>query len=60
MQVEAERHSGLQIDHQLVFSWCLNWQVGRLLALEDAIDVALPRVGTDRPDEARRRSGRHQ
>jgi hypothetical protein len=38
--IEAKCLCGFQIDHQLVFGWCLNWQVGRLLALEDAIDVA--------------------
>ena len=37
---EAERLGGLEIDHQLVFGRCLYRQVGRLLAFEDAIDVA--------------------
>jgi hypothetical protein len=37
---EAKRFSGLEIDHQFVLGWRLYWQVGRLLALEDAIDVA--------------------
>jgi hypothetical protein len=30
----------LAIDHQLVFVRRLHWQLGRLLALEDAIDIA--------------------
>ena len=38
--VEAERLCGLEVDQQLVFGRCLNRQIGRLLALEDAIDVA--------------------
>ena len=38
--VEAERLSGLEIDHQLVLGRRLHRQVGRLLALEDAIDIA--------------------
>ena len=38
--VEAERLGGLEIDHQLVLGRRLHRQVGRLLALEDAIDVA--------------------
>src|SRR5262245_46494552 len=37
---EPERFSGLEIDHRLVLVWRLNRQVGWLLALEDAIDVA--------------------
>src|SRR4029077_114395 len=37
---EAEHLSGLEIDHQFVLGWGRHWQVGRLLALEDAIDVA--------------------
>src|SRR5262249_7266806 len=37
---EAERFSGLEIDHQLVFGRCLHRQIGGFLALEDAIDVA--------------------
>ena len=37
---EAERLGGLQIDYQLVFGRRLHWQIGRLLALEDAIDIA--------------------
>ena len=37
---EAERLRGLEVDHQLVLGWRLHRQVGRLLALEDAIDIA--------------------
>src|SRR6516225_11342525 len=37
---EAKRFGGLEIDYQFVLGWRLYWQVGRLLALEDAIDVA--------------------
>ena len=37
---EAERFCGLEVDHQLVLGRSLHRQVGRLLALEDAIDVA--------------------
>ena len=37
---EAERLGGLEIDHQLVLGRRLHRQVGWLLALEDAIDVA--------------------
>ena len=37
---EAERLRGLEIDHQFVFGRRLHRQVGGLLALEDAIDVA--------------------
>ena len=38
--VEAERLGGLEVDHQLVLGRRLHRQVGRLLALEDAIDIA--------------------
>ena len=38
--IEAECLGSLEVDHQLVFGRRLNWQVGRLFALEDAIDVA--------------------
>src|SRR6478752_4389702 len=37
--IESERLGGLEIDHQLVLGRRLHWKVGRLLALEDAIDV---------------------
>ena len=36
---EAERLGGLEVDHHFVFNRCLHRQVGRLLALEDAIDI---------------------
>ena len=37
---EAERLGSLEIDYKLVLGRRLYRQVGRLLALEDAIDVA--------------------
>src|SRR5262249_38001098 len=37
---EAERLSGLEVDDEFVFGRRLHWQVGRLLTLEDAIDIA--------------------
>ena len=37
---EAERLGGLEVDHQLELDRGLDRQVGRLLALEDAIDIA--------------------
>src|SRR5262245_65575842 len=36
---EAERLRGRQVDHKLVLCRRLHRQVGRLLALEDAVDV---------------------
>src|SRR5262249_36865885 len=36
---EAERLCGLEVDHQLVLGRRMHRQVGRLLTLEDAIDV---------------------
>ena len=38
--VEAERFGGLEIDDQLELGRLLHRQVGGLLALEDAIDIA--------------------
>jgi hypothetical protein len=38
-QVEAERLSGLEVEHRLVFRRRLHRQVGGLFALEDAVDV---------------------
>ena len=38
--VEAERPGGLEVDDQLVLSRRLRRQVGGLLALENAIDIA--------------------
>src|SRR5262249_20279240 len=37
--VQAERLGGLEIDHEFVLRRRLNRKVGRLLALEDAVDV---------------------
>src|SRR5436190_18603169 len=37
---EAERSCGLEVNHKLVLGRRLHRQVGRLLALEDAIDVS--------------------
>jgi hypothetical protein len=37
---QAERLGGLEVDHQFVLGRRLHRQVGRLLALEDAVDVA--------------------
>src|SRR5437870_3333660 len=36
---DANRPRGLEIDHQLILGRRLHRQVGRLLALEDAIDI---------------------
>ena len=38
--VEAERFGGLEVDHQLILGGVLHRQISRLLALENAIDVA--------------------
>ena len=38
--VEPERLGGLEVDHQLVLGRRLHRQIGGLLALENAIDVA--------------------
>src|SRR6266700_8286582 len=37
--LEAERPRGLEIDRKLILHRRLHWQIGRLLALEDAIDI---------------------
>src|SRR5215831_13355674 len=37
--LDAERPRGLEVDHQLVFGWRLHRKIGRLFALEDAINV---------------------
>ena len=37
---EAERLGGLEVDHQLELCGCLHRQIGRLLAFEDAVDIA--------------------
>jgi hypothetical protein len=39
-QVEAKRPGGLQVDDEMKFGRCLHRQVGRLFALEDAIDIS--------------------
>jgi hypothetical protein len=33
------RFSGLEVGYKLVFGYLLDWEIGRLLALEDLIDV---------------------
>src|SRR5262249_52141718 len=38
--VEVERLRRLQVDHQLVLSRRLHWQIGGLLAFKDTIDIA--------------------
>ena len=38
--VDAERLGGLEVDHQFVLGRRLHRQVGRLLALENAVDIA--------------------
>jgi hypothetical protein len=38
--IDAERLGGLEVEHRLVFGRRLHRQVGRLLALEGAIDIA--------------------
>ena len=63
---EAERLGGLEVDHQFVLGRRLHRQVGRLLALEDAVDVAgrapvlVDQIGPigDQAAGGRRRSGR--
>ena len=57
--VEAERLGGLEVDHQFVLGRRLHRQVGWLLALEDAVDVA-GRASELVENQARRRSGRRQ
>src|SRR5262249_29416277 len=48
---EAKCFSGLEVNHQLVLSWRLNWHVSWVFALEDAVDIA---GGTpERVDEIR-------
>jgi hypothetical protein len=38
--VEAKRLGGLKVDHQVVLGRCLYREIGGLLALEDAVDIA--------------------
>jgi hypothetical protein len=40
LHVKAERLRGFEVDYQLVFRRRLYWQIGRLLAFENTIDVA--------------------
>src|SRR5437868_5919369 len=50
--VKPERLRGPEVDYQLIFGRRLHRQIGRLLALEDAIDVARcepPLVHRNRP-----------
>ncbi len=44
---EAQCLRGLEIDDKFVLVWRLHWQIGWLLALEDAVDIAgrLPELG---------------
>jgi hypothetical protein len=61
--LEAERLCGLEVDRELVLGRCLYRQVGRLLALEDAVDVSggvrvlVKQIGL-RHSRIRRSSGR--
>src|SRR5262245_47470622 len=36
---EAQCFRGLEVDHELVFGRRLHWKIGRVLALENAMDV---------------------
>jgi hypothetical protein len=38
--VEPKRFGGFEVDHQLIFSWCLHRHISWFLTFEDAIDVA--------------------
>ena len=38
--VEPEGLRGFEVDHQLVLGWRLHGEIARLLALENAIDIA--------------------
>jgi len=38
--IEAKRLGGLKVDHQIVLGRCLYREIGGLLALEDAVDIA--------------------
>jgi hypothetical protein len=37
---KAKRLGGLEVDNETVFGWGLDWQLGGLRTLEDAIDVS--------------------
>src|SRR5436309_3947935 len=54
---EAKRLRSLEVDYQLVFGWRLHREVGRFLALEDAIDIGccLP-VGLEHLNSIRRQA----
>jgi hypothetical protein len=54
---EAECLGSLEVDDEFIFGRRLHRQVGRLLALEDAVDVAGGAPVLVDPDQARRRSG---
>src|SRR6266700_7543453 len=56
---EAERLGGFEVDHRFVLGRRLHWQVGRLLTLEDAIDVTRPRAGVGRSNQYRPRRPAH-
>ena len=56
--VEPKRLGGLEVDDQLELGRRLNRQVGRLLALEDPIDVCCRSAPVTRYDRSRRKSGR--
>ena len=56
--LKAKGFGGLDIDHELILGWCLHRQVGGVLALEDAVDVAGRALGMDRRCQVRKRSGR--
>src|SRR6516164_6818202 len=36
---EAKRLGGLEVDHKLIFCWLLHWQIRRLFAFKNTIDV---------------------
>src|SRR5262245_57109143 len=38
--LDAERFGSLEVDHKFISGWVLHRQIGRLLALQDAINVA--------------------
>jgi hypothetical protein len=58
--LKSERLSGLEVKHGLVLVRRLHREVGRLLALKNTIDVAMPRAGIGRLDWARTKSGRRR
>ena len=54
---ESERLGGLEIDDQLKLCWRLHGEIGRLLTLEDAVDIPWPGE-TFRREVHHKRSGR--